>query len=81
MSDYRHQGGERFTIELRALPDDVPPTVRLRQWLKSALRSARFRAMSVRDTTPQLPPLTTGVTAEDVRSDPRPSSEATNLKR
>jgi hypothetical protein len=46
-----HQG-ERFLIELHALPSDVPPAVRLRQWLKSALRAARLRAVSVR----QLPP-------------------------
>jgi hypothetical protein len=44
----RHEGGERFTVELQALADDVPPVVRLRQWLKSALRSARMRAVSVR---------------------------------
>jgi hypothetical protein len=51
-----HQGGERYTVELEAMPDDVPPVIRLRRWLKAALRSARFRALSVRDTTPALPP-------------------------
>jgi hypothetical protein len=50
-----HQGGETFTVELLALPGGVPPVVRLRTWLKSALRAARFRALSVRQT-PQLPP-------------------------
>src|SRR5262249_16445729 len=33
-----------------ALPDEVPPHVRLRQWLKSALRAGRFRAVSVQET-------------------------------
>jgi hypothetical protein len=51
-----HQGGERFTVELQALPDEVPPAVRLKRWLKGALRSARFRALSVKDSTPALPP-------------------------
>lgn len=55
-----HKGGERFTIELEALRDSVPPAVRLRRWLKSALRSARFRALTVRDTTPTLPPVAAG---------------------
>jgi hypothetical protein len=49
MSDHPHQGGERYTIEVEALPSDVPPHVRLRQWLKAALR--------VSDTTPKLSPL------------------------
>jgi len=49
----RHPGGERFEIVLRAAPDDVPPAVRLRQWLKGALRAARMRAVSVRETTPR----------------------------
>ena len=30
--------GPTYTVVLQALPDDVPPAVRLRQWLKSALR-------------------------------------------
>jgi hypothetical protein len=52
-----HQGGERFTVELEALRDGVPPTIRLRQFLKAALRTWRFRARSVTDTTPKLRPL------------------------
>jgi hypothetical protein len=60
MSNHRHMGGERFAIELEALPDGVPPVVRLRTWLKSALRAARFRAMSVRQT-PQPPSPAAGV--------------------
>ena len=40
-------GSRLFSV---AAPDDVSPAVRLRQWLKSALRSARFRALSVRET-------------------------------
>jgi hypothetical protein len=53
-----HQGGETFVVELLALRDSVPPHVRLRMWLKSALRAARFRALRVSATTPELPPLT-----------------------
>jgi hypothetical protein len=45
----RHPGGERYLIELQAQPsDDAPSHVRLRTWLKSALRAARMRAVSVR---------------------------------
>ena len=48
----RHEGGERYEIALQAAPDDVPPHVRLRTWLKSALRSARMRAVTVRQLVP-----------------------------
>jgi hypothetical protein len=54
---HRHEGGESYNIELLALPGDVPPAVWLRQWLNSALRAARLRALSVRETTPKSPPL------------------------
>jgi len=43
-------------VVLQALPDGVPPAVRLKQWLKSALRAATFRALSVKEATPPLPP-------------------------
>ncbi|HKI30280.1 MAG TPA: hypothetical protein VKA46_00210 [Gemmataceae bacterium] len=52
----RHPGGERYLLELRALPDDdAPAVVRLRQVLKSLLRAYGFRAVSVRDVTPRPP--------------------------
>jgi hypothetical protein len=57
MTDREFHGGERFTIELEALADSVPPIARLRRWLKGALRAGRFRALSVRETTPRLPAL------------------------
>ena len=59
-----HMGGETYLVELRALPGEVPPTVRLKRWLKGALRTARFRALSVRETTPRLPPLPAAPPAE-----------------
>ena len=52
-----HQGGERCTVELEALSDGVLPTIRLRQFLKAALRTWRLKARSVIDTTPKLSPL------------------------
>jgi hypothetical protein len=53
-------GGETFELTIRALPDDdAPPIIRLRHVLKALLRAYRFRAVVVRDVTPQLPPLTT----------------------
>jgi hypothetical protein len=39
---------ERSLVELLALPDDVPPVVRLRKFLKAALRSYRLRCTSAR---------------------------------
>jgi hypothetical protein len=51
-------GGESFTVELRAMPDEhAPPHVRLRQLLKIALRGLRLRCTSVCETTPKLPDL------------------------
>ena len=58
MNDHRHQGGERFAIEIVALADDcAPPIIRLRRVLKSLLRVYGFRCTSARDMTPPLPPL------------------------
>jgi hypothetical protein len=45
----QHPGGEEFVVHLVALPsDDAPAHVRLRTWLKSALRAACMRGTSVR---------------------------------
>jgi hypothetical protein len=52
MADYEHFGGETYRIEIRTLPADVPPTVRVRQFLKAALRAYRLRATSITETTP-----------------------------
>jgi hypothetical protein len=54
--DGRHQGGEEFTLVLRALKSDVPPAVRLRRLFKTLLRACEFRAVSVSETTPRFPP-------------------------
>jgi hypothetical protein len=62
----RHQGGETYLVELRALPDDIPPATRLKRWLKSALRAANFRATRISETTPKLPPLPPPAPAGDV---------------
>lgn len=81
----RHPGGERFTVEMQALPDDVPPAVRLRRWLKAALRSARMRALSVRETTPK-PPATTPTASQvpaglaEARGCPSGEGEAAQVK-
>jgi hypothetical protein len=53
----RHQGGEEYELRLVAVPSDVPAIIRLRHVLKSLLRAYGFRAVSVRDVTPVLPPL------------------------
>jgi hypothetical protein len=34
---------ERFLVELRALPDSVPAVIRLRKFLKAALRAYNLR--------------------------------------
>ncbi len=61
MSDRRHMGGEQFELRIVAQPsDDAPPIVRLRHALKALLRAYNFRATSVRDVTPGLPPLPAG---------------------
>jgi hypothetical protein len=54
-----HRGGERYVVELAALPDDVPPHVRLKHFLESALRAWRLRCRSIRETPPQTPPVAT----------------------
>jgi hypothetical protein len=61
-----HQGGETYILTLRALPADVPPEVRLRRCLKHLLRSLQFRAVSVRDATPELPDAGQGDEGEPV---------------
>ena len=67
----RHQGGERYEIVLQAAPDDVPPHVRLRTWLKSALRAARMRAVTVRQLPPPgTPPLAQEATGPQVTAGP-----------
>jgi hypothetical protein len=38
---------ERFTVDLVALPDEVPAVVRLRAFLKRALRSYRLKCVRV----------------------------------
>jgi hypothetical protein len=48
----RHQGGETYLLEIRALPSSVPPITRLRRVLKSLLRAYDFRAVHARETTP-----------------------------
>jgi hypothetical protein len=44
---------ERFTVVVEALPDKVPSRIRLRSFLKRALRSFNIRCVSV---TPAEPP-------------------------
>jgi hypothetical protein len=36
---------ERYTIVLQAMPSDAPAIIRLRRFLKAALRSYRFRCI------------------------------------
>jgi hypothetical protein len=52
------QPGDRPTYRLtvRALPDDVPPVIRLRRLLKHSLRALGFRAVSVEEVPPAPPP-------------------------
>jgi hypothetical protein len=51
------RGCERVEIILEAQPSGVPAWCRIRGLLKAALRSWGLRCLSVRDMTPQLPPL------------------------
>jgi hypothetical protein len=54
MSIRRHQGGERYRLELEALAgDDAPPVVRLRSALKCLLRSFRLRCRRVEALPPR----------------------------
>jgi hypothetical protein len=53
----RHQGGEEYTLVLRALKSEAPPVIRLKRVLKALLRAYDFRCTSCRDVTPKLPPL------------------------
>ena len=55
---YSHKGGQRFTVELEAMPDDVPPIPRLKRFLKNALRAYRLRALRVSQTQPTGDPTT-----------------------
>ena len=66
---HRHLGGEEYEIRVRALADDdAPPIIRLRHVLKALLRHYNFRATSVRDITPKLPPASPPPLAQDVAS-------------
>jgi hypothetical protein len=42
--------GPRFRIELVALPDATPGTIRLRQLLKHALRTLRLRCVDAKES-------------------------------
>jgi hypothetical protein len=46
------QRPETFRVDLVALPDKTPGVVRLRQFLKAALRQWRLRATRVAEVTP-----------------------------
>jgi hypothetical protein len=48
----KHPGGQRYRVVLEALGDDVPPHVRLRAFLKSALRAWGLRCRSVEELPP-----------------------------
>jgi hypothetical protein len=43
----KHSGGEKFVVELEALPDDAPAHVRVRAALKHLWRSHKLRCRSV----------------------------------
>jgi hypothetical protein len=48
----RFQGGEEFTIQVRALPSDIPLHQRLKRLLKLLLRVFEFRCTRVEETSP-----------------------------
>jgi hypothetical protein len=47
-------GGEVFTIQVRALPSDVPPHQRLKRLLKLLLRGFEFRCTRIEEPTPRV---------------------------
>jgi len=50
---HRHQGGERYRLEIEALAgDDAPPVVRLRSALKCLLRAFRLKCRRVEAVPP-----------------------------
>jgi hypothetical protein len=51
----KHAGGSG-RVDLVALPDRTPGIIRLRQFLKQALRQHRLRATRVAEVTPPGPP-------------------------
>ena len=53
-----------FTLTLVAVPSDVPPTVRLKRFLKSALRAYGLRCTEAREITPPVPALRPAATSE-----------------
>jgi hypothetical protein len=54
----RHSGGERYQLELVAqADDDAPAHVRLRRFLKAALRAWGLRCTAVRELPTTTPPL------------------------
>jgi hypothetical protein len=50
-------GPPRYRLDLVPLPDPIPVRIRLRQFLKLALRLARFRCLSVEEVRPPEPAL------------------------
>jgi hypothetical protein len=52
--------GPVYRLDLGALPDSVPGLIRLRGFLKSALRGYRRRAVDVRELTRRVAPAAPG---------------------
>ena len=57
---------ERFIIELQAAPGGIPAIVRLRKFLKMALRSYGLKCIAIRESKP-----TTDKTTEGSNPEPR----------
>ena len=44
-----------FTFTMEAVPDDIPPIIRLRRFLKAAQRAYGLKCIDVKETTPTPP--------------------------
>jgi len=72
------EGVEVWAIIVRTLPDDIPGAVRMRRWLKLALRSYRLKVESIGERLPDVK-VSPGVEVKKVRKPrarrPRPPAD------
>jgi len=76
----RYQGGEEYTLTIRALKSDVPPINRLKLVLKGLLRAYEFRCTRITETTPGVPSLASQM-AQDATGDHETAQESEEFSR
>ncbi len=74
---------EEFLVTLRALPSAVPPSIRLRQFLKRALRAYDLRCVRIEDVVrldAAAQPVAAAGKCEETVQEPATASDAVDAK-